>query len=370
MSGHGTVDTAVGATRLGAVDFVEKPLSLAKLLRTVETALKHKLPSPAIASQRALTAAAPLGKSQAMRALRERATAIAAGVGPVLITGEYGSGREVLARYIHQNSDVSGQPFVKLVSSTLTAENLSEQLLGSTGPGGEGFEPGCLERARGGTLYIADSQELPETAQSVLRGIIEQGEFSRLGSAERLPLDTRVVCSVQPGARGLDPGFLALIAGVELGVPPLRDYPDDITELLRHFVDRLVDEEGLTFRRFSVSAQNRLRHYPWPGNVGELERLVRRLLRAGGDEDISLAEVDAELPTEQRQAEPLIKQDLIGMPLREAREHFERAYLLEQLRLCDGKVGRLAKRVGMERTHLYRKLRSLGIDFRQVGEDR
>jgi len=121
----------------------------------------------------------------------------------------------------------------------------------------------------------------------------------------------------------------------------------------------------LPFRRFSVAAQNRLRNYPWPGNVRELRNIVKRLLILGGPEEVSLAEVESQLATDSSESEPLVKQDLLAMPLREAREHFERAYLQQQLLLCGGKVGQLAKRVGMERTHLYRKLRSLGVDFRQ-----
>jgi DNA-binding NtrC family response regulator len=152
---------------------------------------------------------------------------------------------------------------------------------------------------------------------------------------------------------------------VVIRVPPLREYPEDVPELLRHHVDLLVEAEGLPFRRFSVAAQNRLRNYPWPRNVRELRNMVKRLLILGGPEEISLGEVEAQLATDTADREPLVKQDLLAMPLREAREHFERAYLQQQLLLCGGKVGQLAKRVGMERTHLYRKLRSLGVDFRQ-----
>ena len=152
-------------------------------------------------------------------------------------------------------------------------------------------------------------------------------------------------------------------------MPPLRDYAEDIPELLTYYVDKLVDGEGLTFRRFSVAAQNRLRNYPWPDNVHELKNLVRRLLLSGSDDDISLEEVEAEISDAAPLDQPLVKQDLLALPLREAREQFERAYLQQQLVLCQGKVGQLAKRVGMERTHLYRKLRSLGIDFKSVGSD-
>ncbi|MGB6488385.1 MAG: helix-turn-helix domain-containing protein, partial [Steroidobacteraceae bacterium] len=146
-------------------------------------------------------------------------------------------------------------------------------------------------------------------------------------------------------------------------------YAEDVPELLRQQVDRIVDTEGLPFRRFSVAAQNRLRNYPWPDNVRELKNLVHRLLIQGGGEEISLDEIERELTVQAPPGEPLVKQDLLALPLREAREQFERAYLQQQLLLCNGKVGQLAKRVGMERTHLYRKLRSLGLDFRSIGED-
>jgi DNA-binding NtrC family response regulator len=142
-----------------------------------------------------------------------------------------------------------------------------------------------------------------------------------------------------------------------------------VPELLAYYVDKLVDAEGLRFRRFSVAAQNRLRNYPWPDNIRELKNLVRRMLLCDADGDISLDEVETEISATAPVDEPLVKQDLLSLPLREAREQFERAYLQQQLVLCDGKVGQLAKRVGMERTHLYRKLRSLGVDFKSVSSD-
>ena len=159
--------------------------------------------------------------------------------------------------------------------------------------------------------------------------------------------------------------LLSLLAVITLRIPPLREYAEDVPELLRYFVDRLVDAEDLPFRRFSVAAQNRLRNYPWPGNVRDLRNLVQRLLIMGGKEEISLEEIEDLLASETPPDEPLVKQDLLSLPLREAREQFERAYLQQQLILCHGKVGQLAKRVGMERTHLYRKLRSLGIEHQK-----
>jgi DNA-binding NtrC family response regulator len=196
-----------------------------------------------------------------------------------------------------------------------------------------------------------------------------------MGGSEPLPLTARVLSSAQPGienrtgAEGFRRDLLAHLNMLIVRVPPLRDYAEDVPELLRHYVDRLVDTEGLQFRRFSVAAQNRLRNYPWPDNVRELKNLAHRLLIQGGAEEIRLEEIERELAVQAPAGEPLVKQDLLALPLREAREQFERAYLQQQLLLCNGKVGQLAKRVGMERTHLYRKLRSLGVDFRNISED-
>jgi DNA-binding NtrC family response regulator len=187
-----------------------------------------------------------------------------------------------------------------------------------------------------------------------------------------------VLSTAQPGVEGragagigvgLRRDLLGLLNALIVRVPPLRDYAEDIPELLRHYVDRAVDAEGLPFRRFGVAAQNRLRNYPWPDNLRELKNLVRRLLVQGGPEEIRLEEIERDLITPVVTGEPLVKQDLLALPLREAREQFERAYLQQQLLLCSGKVGLLAKRVGMERTHLYRKLHSLGVDFRASNDD-
>jgi hypothetical protein len=154
---------------------------------------------------------------------------------------------------------------------------------------------------------------------------------------------------------------------ITLRVPPLRDYAEDVPDLLRYYVDRLVDDQHLPLRRFSVAAQNRLRNYPWPGNVGELKNLVQRVLILGAGEEIRLEEIERELAVKLANDEPLVKQDLLALPLREAREQFERAYLQQQLLLCNGKVGQLAKRVGMERTHLYRKVAGIRGRFSAIG---
>ncbi len=370
MSGHGTVDTAVEATRLGAFDFVEKPLSLAKLLRTVERALEASRKQTGPARSLFPLLLTPVGRSPLMKNLRENVQQIADYDSPVLLSGEPGTGRGAFARYIHALSHRADAPLVNLLAASLTDSNAEEQLLGSE-HGGDVYS-GYFERAKNGTLIIDELTELCDQAQKLILSVLEQGEFTRSGGHEPVKLQARVLATVNADyPNAIDSGKLRreLISNLNilsLHVPPLREYAEDVPELLSYYVDKLIDSEGLSFRRFSVAAQNRLRNYPWPDNVRELKNLVRRLLLTGSEEEITLDEIEKEIIGVADSSEPLVKQDLLSLPLREAREQFERAYLQQQLVLCDGKVGKLAQRVGMERTHLYRKLRSLGVDFRSV----
>jgi len=373
MSGHGTVDTAVEATRLGAYDFVEKPLSLAKLLRTVEGALESAGKQSKKAGSMLPSLLTPVGRSELMQALREKVQQYARHDASVLLGGEPGTGRGAFARYMHALSRRTEEPLISVNAASLTESNVEEQLLGSEKDGQ--IIAGVFERAGRGTLIIDELADLNAAGQKILLGVLDEGSFSRVGGTGSVRLDARVVATVRAdyGAKvkagELRRDLISHLQILSLNVPPLREYSEDVPELLTYYVDKLVDAEGLTFRRFSVAAQNRLRNYPWPDNVRELKNLVRRLLLSGSDDDISLEEVEAEISGSTQSGEPLVKQDLLALPLREAREQFERAYLQQQLVLCDGKVGQLAKRVGMERTHLYRKLRSLGVDFKSVAAD-
>lgn len=363
MSGHGTVDTAVEATRLGAVDFIEKPVSLAKLLRTVDKALALKRGAAAAGS---LSANAPVGKSEAMRALRDQIARVAYHDAHTMFCGEPGAGKELAARHLAAQSRRADGPFVVAQGPDLDSVNAAAKLLGTD------TNVGLLRNAAGGILMINELPEISQEARRILLSVLRDGRINTGGGGEQQPLDVRILSCAPPGferneAFGAD--LLARLSVVVIRVPALREYVEDVPELLRYYVDVLVDGENLPFRRFGVAAQNRLRNYPWPGNVRELKNLVKRLLILGGPEEITLNEVEAQIEVSTPRDEPLVKQDLLAMPLREAREHFERAYLQQQLQLCDGKVGQLAKRVGMERTHLYRKLRSLGVDFRQIGAE-
>jgi len=373
MSGHGTVDTAVEATRLGAFDFVEKPLSLAKLLRTVERALESVRKQAVAGRSSGQSIITPIGRSRLMQGLREKVQQFAGYDSPVLLVGEIGSGRGAFARYIHALSGRADAPVVNLVAASLTDNNAEELLLGSESNGD--VNNGYFERAKNGTLIIDELTDLCDQAQKLLLSVLEQKHFVRRGGHERVRFQARVVATAGTDyERAVDSGKLRreLVSHLNVltaKVPPLREYAEDVPELLNYYVEKFVDTEALPFRRFGIAAQNRLRNYPWPDNVRELKNLVRRLMLTGSDEEIKLDEVEAEIGATAANSEPLVKQDLLALPLREAREQFERAYLQQQLQLCDGKVGKLAKRVGMERTHLYRKLRSLGVDFRAVGGD-
>ncbi|HEY3646256.1 MAG TPA: sigma-54 dependent transcriptional regulator [Gammaproteobacteria bacterium] len=370
MSGHGTVETAVEATRLGAVDFVEKPLSLAKLLRTVEQAVESGKQKRGRYAGRNRPALEPVGKSRSMQTLRDQLRRLAPHEASVMLVGEAGSGRETLARYLHALGPRSAGPFVAVSLAGLQLRDILESLCGR-----EGAEsPGCFEQARGGTLFLSDLSDLQGEAQAALLGVLEQGAFTRVGSQTARTIDVRLICAAEPRIEAqLDRGLFRRdlynrLAAVLVRVPALREYREDVPELLRYFTDTLVDAQGLKYRRFSVAAQNRLRNYPWPGNLAELSNLVQRMLMLGDDAEVSLEEVEESIAPASGGGS-LIQQDILAMPLREAREHFEKAYLEQQLQLCGGKVGKLAERVGMERTHLYRKLNSLGIDFRQLGGD-
>ena len=368
MSGHGTVETAVEATRLGAVDYIEKPLSLAQLLRTVENALADR-PDPVskvtLSDSRPVIPLIPQGKGKAIQAARDEASVIAQQSEPVLLMGEAGSGRELFARYVHELSAQTRMPFIQVSGASLTDTSALDQLVGAAL---SGEATGLLQQAEGGTLFISELENVDAKAQSFLSGLLEQGTYTRSGQARPEPANIRIMASLHSNANGaVRADLLATIGVLQLKVPPLRDYKEDIPQLLSFYVDRIMESDNLEYRHFSVAAQNRLRNYPWSGNLRELESLVRCLLLAGDIQEIGLRELEASLLPTVSVTEPLVKQDLLSLPMREAREHFERAYLVQQLALCSGKVGKLAERVGLERTHLYRKLRALQIDFGQGG---
>jgi DNA-binding NtrC family response regulator len=372
MSGHGTVETAVEATRLGAYDFLEKPLSMAKLLLTVERALEaEKLQQENLGlKRRAPLVHEPAGHSAAMQRLREQVKRIAQHDTWVLITGESGSGRETFARYLHAQSPRRDRPFVDLSVSALIGGNAARELFGSEEAGLTHY--GSLEKAAGGTLLMDEVADMDLEAQALLLGALDNGSFLRVGGAEPVAIDVRIIAVTQRNledevraGRFREDLFYHLNV-VPLNIPALRDHAEDVPDLLNYYLDFFATHEKLPYRRFSVGAQNFLRNYDWPGNVRELKNLVQRALILGGGDEITQQEVEGALGAPQPiQVQPLEGLVSFDQPLREARDQFEKAYLDYQLEKHSGNVSKMAKEAGMERTHLYRKLRSLGVEIKE-----
>ena len=375
MSGHGTVETAVEATRLGAYDFIEKPLSTPKLLLSVHRALEAaklrqenlglRLDSDALSE--------PVGRSRLMQELRGQLRRVAQHDAPALITGESGCGKEVCARYLHATSARRAGPFVRMPTGATGNGDSAAVLFGSE----EGSELifGSLEQASGGTLFLQDFLDLDPRVQARLLGALREGSFLRIGGRKPVRFNARVVAATSrdPGS-ALDAGELREdlyyhLNVVPLRVPALREHREDVPELLGYYMEFLASKESLPYRRFTVGAQNRLRNHEWPGNVRELKNLVHRLLILGSGADIDQTEIEAALGAAPGRFEEH-RPEGVGLPLKAAREQFEREYLEHQIKALGGNISKVALKIGMERTHLYRKLKSLGIDPKRPGSTR
>ena len=378
MSGHGTIETAIEATRLGAYDFVEKPLSLAKLLLTVERALETsrlRRENEGLRNQM-LMPLDPVVTSRAMQALKLQMEKLAAHDAAILIQGERGTDKEALARWLHENSARRGGPFVTVSPGSIAREHAARALFGSDENGSVQY--GLIEQANGGTLFLDEVIDLDAELQMRLASALARRSLIRCGAPDAVAIDLRVIAAsaqdleaaVQAGKFREDLYYQLNV--VPLQAPSLRERIEDIPELLRYYADYFANRDKLPFRLFPVSVQNRLRNYTWPGNLRELRNLVQRLLILGSSPEVSIEEVELALGTApaERSVPALNAAGIdFGLPLREAREQFERSYLLHQLNEAGGSVGKLAKMVGMERTHLYRKLKDLGIDPKSTGRE-
>ena len=368
MSGHGTVETAVEATRLGAYDFLEKPLSTAKLLLAVRRALEAaELRRENIGLKReALQASEPIGRSTVMNGLRDRVKRIAEHDAPVLITGESGCGKELIARYLHAHSPRATGPFVRVRVAGLVGVAGQTELFGAED--GPIIHYGAVENANGGTLFLEDIVDMDPKLQTRLVTMLQDRTFLRVNGTTTIPLNVRFVTASRSdvgravAASQLRDDLYYMLNVVPLAVPPLRDHREDVPEIVSYYIDVLVTRENLPNRRLTVGAQNRLRNHRWPGNVRELINVLQRLLILGSGSVIELEAVEAalgDIPEIEPHDDEVPEFEL---PLKEAREQFERAYLEYRLRRAGGSVSKVAAAAGIERTHLYRKLRGLGID--------
>ncbi len=368
MSGHGSVESAVEATRLGAYDFLEKPLSLAKLLLTVERALEasHLQQENAGLKQQLMLDIEPVGKSVVVERTKEQLKRLAQHNAKLLLVGEAGVGKELFARYLHNNAARRDGPFVDVAVGSISPENSAVEFFGKE-ESGKVYQ-GLLEQAHGGTLFLGEIAGMDLETQARLLSALESSSFLRVGGSESVRVDVRVVASTrvsldeEVNAGRFRQDLYYLLNEVSLDIKSLRDHGEDVPNLLSYYVDYFVNIEKLPFRKFSMAAQNYLRNYGWPGNVRELRNLVQRLMILGAGDDIELDEVKAALGS--IADEPTYNSSIpefFNLPLKEAREHFEKSYLEYHFDKTGGSVAKLATAIGMERTHLYRKLHALKI---------
>ena len=369
MSGHGNIGTAVEATRLGAYDYLEKPLSLAKLILTIRNALDaSRLQKENLRLRQDSNAPYRIvGKSSLMMNLRRQLEKIADLDTPALIVGEPGTDKEAVARYLHAAGTRRDKSFVNVSVSAREPEAVINELHGEQTP--EETFSGHFDEVEGGSLFIKDIADLNLGAQARLQDTLKNGSYKRVNGSTPLALTSRIIAGTRHNlaSRVTEGAFLDelyfQLNVVPVTVPPLREHYEDVPAILDYIVNDLVEREGLPYRSFTTAAQNRLRHYPWPGNIRELKNLVQRMLILGSHSPIDLEEVETTLgDMPAKTAADSVKN--LDLPLRQARENFERDYLEYQLKLANGSVSKMARNVRMERTHLYRKLKSLDIDIK------
>lgn len=368
MSGHGNVETAVDAIRYGAYDFLEKPLSMAKLLVTVQRALQNvQLRNENVQLRQQLQPTNELiGNSQSMQQLREQIKLVANSDSWVLLSGEPGSGKEVAARMIHDMSPRADAELVTINLAAIPVENIAVQMFGSEKNGV--VTAGSFEQASGGTLLLDEIADMDLDTQAKLIGALRENRFLRVGGSTPVELDVRVIAATthnleeEVSAGRFREDLYYRLNVIPITLPPLREHPEDVPMLIDYYLDHLVKVEHLPMRHFSSGAMSLLGLYSWPGNVRELKNLIQRLLILNRGEEVAVAEVQSALGKRTITEESPQYAPDYNQSLREARDDFERNYLLHHLKQVGGNVSELAQIVGMERTHLYRKLKTLDIN--------
>jgi two-component system, NtrC family, nitrogen regulation response regulator NtrX len=373
ISGHGNIETAVSAIQKGAYDFIEKPFKADRLIlvanRALETSqLKREVKELKV---RAGDTQKLIGKSNVINQMRQQLERVAPTNARVLISGAAGVGKELAARSIHTLSARSGGPFVVLSAATITPETMEEHLFGMEASEGRPLRIGALEEAHGGTLYLDEVGDMPRDTQSkILRVLVDQN-FLRVGGAARVSVDVRLISSTSrdlvadiASGRFREDLFHRLNV-VPVRVPSLAERRDDIPDLIAFFMEQISVSAGIPRRRIADDAMAVLQSHDWPGNIRQLRNNVERLMiLVSGDSD---SEVSAEmLPQELGSMAPPVPggaggEKLLSLPLREAREVFEREYLVAQINRFGGNISRTAEFIGMERSALHRKLKTLGV---------
>ncbi|GHD47413.1 sigma-54-dependent Fis family transcriptional regulator [Thalassobaculum fulvum] len=373
ISGHGTIETAVTAIKKGAYDFIEKPFKADRLLfmieRAVEAARLRRENSEL--RRRAGSSTELIGISPGVNAVRSAIEKVAPTGSRVLITGPAGAGKEVVARRIHERSRRAGGPFVVLNCATLTPERLESELFGTEPGGREPRTVGTLELAHKGTLLLDEVADMPIETQGKILRVLQEQAFRRIGGDTEVEVDVRVIAATnrdlqqEMGAGRFREDLFYRLNVVPIRVPPLRERREDVPMLARHFVRQTAESGGMAVRALGEDAIAALQAYDWPGNVRQLRNVIDWILiMASGDPRESIRA--DQLPPEIGSATPATLKwekggEIMGMALREARETFEREYLISQVNRFGGNISRTAAFIGMERSALHRKLKSLGV---------
>ncbi|WP_422028843.1 sigma-54-dependent transcriptional regulator [Roseovarius sp.] len=369
ISGHGNIEIAVAAIKQGAYDFIEKPFNIDQLLVVIRRGMEtSRLRRENIAlKRRGAEPSEMLGQSPAFRTLVSQLDKVTKSNGRVMLTGPAGCGKELAARYIHAHSNRADGPFVSVSCASIEPERMEEVLFGRESDE-RGVEPGLLEEANGGVIYFDEVADMPLGTQSkILRVLVDQ-TFLRVGGSDKVQVDLRVISST---SRNLEAQIEAdrfrrelyhRLNVVPISVPSLEERREDVPDLANHFIEVLNREQGLPLRKISGEASALLQTMSWPGNVRQLRNVIERVLILGD----SSGEIGAkELPGESQgpvdEGRVVLSGTVATMPLREAREAFEREYLLTQINRFGGNISRTAEFVGMERSALHRKLKSLSV---------
>ena len=374
ISGHGNIETAVAAIKRGAYDFIEKPFKADRLILVANRALETSRFKREVRElkQHAPSSGTLIGRSPCMNQLRQTIDRAAKANSRIMIVGPSGGGKELAARTLHAMSSRADGPFVVINAAAITPERMEVELFGVELSDGEtGRKPGALEEAHGGTLFIDEIADMPrETQNRILRVLVDQ-TFQRAGGTTKVSVDVRIVSST---ARNLEAEIAEgkfredlyhRLSVVPIRIPPLSERREDIPDLVEYFMDQISSATGLPKRRIGEDAMAVLQSHVWPGNVRQLRNNVERvMILAGGDPDAAIT-ADM-LPQDVGSMIPAMPtgnngEHIMGLPLREAREVFERDYLIAQISRFSGNISRTAEFVGMERSALHRKLKALGV---------
>lgn len=373
ISGHGNIETAVSAIRRGAYDFIEKPFKADRLLLICERALEtSKLKREVLdLKKRSGYSFDLVGKSHAINQLHQAIERVAATNSRIMLIGPSGSGKELAARAIHSQSGRAGGPFITVNAASITPERMEMELFGTENNGDGTRKVGALEEAHQGTLFLDEVADMPrETQSKILRVLVDQ-QFERVGGSKRVKVDVRIVsstaCDLQQliAEGGFREDLYHRLAVVPINVPPLSSRREDIPVLVDHFMENISSQTGIRPRRIGDDAMAVFQAHNWPGNIRQLRNNIERLLILTRDDEIDAPITADLLPAEIGDVMPKVPtqsdQHIMALPLREAREMFEKEYLLAQINRFGGNISRTAEFIGMERSALHRKLKSLGV---------